>query len=409
MRNTKKNLQMIDLLKFIAAIMVVCIHSNQISENEWLNFLVKNILCRIAVPLFFISSAYFIRKSTAENGAYLKKKLFHLVKEYLFWSVVFIPIGLDWINQNLSISQSLYPAALLFGLSYSGTYYHLWYIPALILSILIIATARHYLSYKWIFFIAFLLYLLGSVETYYGLITSEWFKALFDGFIRLFFTTRNGLFYGLVFTAMGFFLSDYEEKLLQFRDQFKLGLFFCSSLLFAEGIVIFNILRLDCNFLIALVPVSFILFFLGITTTVRLPFNTAKLRELSHYYYFIHPICILLVLKVGSTFKLSFFTEGLGSFLLIYLLTHFLSMFIIGLKKRSVAKFVWLSSHLKGLVCIIAAVNCLFIFDIVPIPIQFKVAICLLSCYAMMVVVLISKILQLRETRISYSLGKNTV
>lgn len=392
---------MIDLLKFIAAIMVVCIHSNQISGNEWLNFMVKNIFCRIAVPLFFVSSAYFIRKSTKNNESYLKNKLVHLAKDYLFWSVVFIPIGLDWINQNFSISQSLYPAALLFGLVYSGTFYHLWYIPALILSILVIAKARQYLSYRWIFLIAFSLYLLGSMETYYGLISCDWFKELFDGFIRLFFTTRNGLFYGLIFTAIGFFISDYEQKLLQFRKQLKWGLILFCSLLFVEGIVVFNILRLDCNFLISLVPVSFALFFLGATTDIRLPFNTTKLRELSNYYYFIHPMCIMIVLELGNVFSLPFLNKGLSSFLLIYLFTHLLSVVIIKLKKQGVGKLAWLPSYLKGLVCVVVVVNCLFFFDIASMPIRFEIAI----CYVTMLVVLISKILHLKEKRIGYSLG----
>lgn len=405
MEKTKKSIQMIDLLKFIAAIMVVCIHSNQISGNEWFNFMVKNIVCRIAVPLFFISSAYFIRKSTNTNKGYLKNKLVYLAKDYLFWSVVFIPIGLDWINQNLSISQSLYPVALLFGLAYSGTYYHLWYIPALILSILVIAKARQYLSYKWIFLIAFSLYLLGSMETYYGLITCEWFKELFDGFIRLFFTTRNGLFYGLIFTTIGFFISDHEQKLLQFRKQIKWGLILFTLMLFIEGSVVFNILRLDCNFLISLVPVSFALFFLGVTTNTRLPFNTEKLRELSNYYYFIHPICIMMVLEAGKYFSLPFLNKGLISFLLIYLFTHLFSIVIIRLKKQGVGKFAGLPSYLKGLVYSVLLVNCLFFFDIASIPIQFEVRICLLSCYVMMLVVLVSKILYLKKKRISYFLG----
>ncbi|MGL4695389.1 acyltransferase family protein [Enterococcus larvae] len=405
MENAKKNIQMIDLLKFIAAIMVVCIHSEPISGNEWFNFLVKNILCRIAVPLFFISSAYFIRKSTVNKEGNLKGKIVHLLKNYLFWSVVFLPIGLDWINQNLSISPSLYPAALLFGLVYSGTYYHLWYIPAFILSVVIITKARQYISYKLIFLIAAALYFVGSLETYYGLITIDWVKEIFDGFIQLFFTTRNGLFYGMIFTAIGFFIYDYEQKLLTLKKYFKWALLFLGSLLFLEGVIVYNMLRLDCNFLIVLIPFSFVLFLWGITSEIKLPFNTVKLRALSHYYYFIHPICIVILFEIGNAFNLSFFSKGLTGFLLSYLFTHLLSVFLIKLKEQQVGRGIWLSSFLSGAVFTTVIVGCIYIFETASVPIQFELASCVLISQIIILAVLISKLISLRRKRNIYSLG----
>ena len=38
-------------------------------------------------------------------------------------------------------------------------------------------------------------------------------KDFFDLVIRLTFTTRNGLFFGMIFTLIGFFIYDHQEKL----------------------------------------------------------------------------------------------------------------------------------------------------------------------------------------------------
>ncbi|MEG0368318.1 MAG: acyltransferase, partial [Coprobacillus sp.] len=126
------NYKMLDIVKFIAAIMVICIHCSQIFPDDSINFFIKNIVCRIAVPFFFITSAYFIRRGSYKNTQYINQYLKSTGQSYLFWSLIFIPIGLDWIYQNIEIAGSLLPFALLYGVLHIGTYYHLWYIPALL-------------------------------------------------------------------------------------------------------------------------------------------------------------------------------------------------------------------------------------------------------------------------------------
>ena len=103
------NYQLIDVMKYLAAIMVICVHCNQLFPQDYLNFFIKNILCRIAVPFFFISSAYFVRKGSKTNENYVKTYLKNLIISYCFWSIIFIPIGLDWIHQNLDLSGYLLP------------------------------------------------------------------------------------------------------------------------------------------------------------------------------------------------------------------------------------------------------------------------------------------------------------
>ena len=93
------NYKMIDFMKYIAAIMVICIHCNQLFPQEYLNFFIKNIICRTAVPFFFISSAYFVRKGKQSNANYVGIYLKRLMKSYCLWSYC---IYSDWIRLDSS-------------------------------------------------------------------------------------------------------------------------------------------------------------------------------------------------------------------------------------------------------------------------------------------------------------------
>ncbi|SET79264.1 Acyltransferase family protein [Enterococcus malodoratus] len=327
------NYKMVDIIKYLAAILVICVHCNPIVSEPHLNYFIKQILCRIAVPFFFIGSAYFVRRGMKHKSDYLKQYLKNLGKSYLFWSIVFIPIGMDWINQNLRLAHSMRPFALIFGLIHVGTYYHLWYIPALILSLWGTAKLLKYFSYKILFFVSILFYLFGSFETYYGYLDDNWFKDLFDMIIQIFFTTRSGILFGMVFVVIGFFIYDYQETLkglLKFIPIFTI-IFAC--MLIIEGESLYHVEKLDMNFLLLLLPFSFFFFLWTLSAPFTLDFDTRKIRDLSKYYYFVHPVCIVIVEEIGLAFNLTFISAGVFSFVLIFLFTHLFCEIIIRIKK----------------------------------------------------------------------------
>lgn len=59
MINNNRN-SSIDIMQFICSILVVLIHVGTIVSNPIAHFFIKSILCRIAVPLFFINNAFFL-------------------------------------------------------------------------------------------------------------------------------------------------------------------------------------------------------------------------------------------------------------------------------------------------------------------------------------------------------------
>lgn len=326
--NRLYNYKMVDLIKFIAAFLVICIHCSDLIPNAYVNYLIKNVLCRIAVPYFFVSTAYFVRKNSQEKSGYFKQYLKGLTKSYLLWSLFFIPLGIAWIHQNLDLPLYLYPVALIFGFVYIGTYYHLWYITALLFSLVVIHQLLKKYSYKALFILFTLLFILGSSETYYGILPAQ-IKEIVDSLIMAIFTLRNGLLFGAIFVLIGFFIYDYRERLLSLKKYFApLSILFGIGL-FLEGSFLYTVQRLDMNFLLFLLPFSFVFFLWTLTCSVQIKKETTNLRLYAKYYYFIHPLLIFIVMEAGANLQNSFFTEGVFSFLLIVLLTHATSYVMI--------------------------------------------------------------------------------
>lgn len=117
----------LDLSRWIAAFLVICIHTVPLSSFSRLgNALFVQVVCRLAVPFFFVCSGYFLRKKTAkaEPGQIAWNLLGHSVRSlgtiYLFWSAV-------WIICNTASGIScFYPAAQWNLYFYPGIYQLLW-------------------------------------------------------------------------------------------------------------------------------------------------------------------------------------------------------------------------------------------------------------------------------------------
>lgn len=370
------NYKILDIVKYIAAIMVICIHTSQLVPIEYYNFFIKNIICRVAVPFFFVCSAYFVRKGSTANSNYVKIYLKNLMKSYGFWSIVFIPIGLDWIHQNLSLPGYLLPLALIYGLLHIGTYYHLWYLPATILAIFLVDKLLKRFSYKALFIIAILLFMFGSVESYYGLLQNGWFKDAFDICIMVISTTRSGILYGTIFTLIGFYIHDHQNTLISYMKYTPTLTIVFFALLVLEGNFLYRIDRLDMNFLLMLMPFIFF-FFIWMLRFPYIPkFDTKKIRNLSKYYYFTHPVSIVIVEEIirGLGFKMS--SLGLISLLLVILLTHILSTFLIRIQ-RPLKKPLVVFALFIGIFITILIASIFFTFKSDEIIVKFELVPCL--------------------------------
>ncbi|MCD7033157.1 acyltransferase [Metabacillus sp. GX 13764] len=206
----------IDLIKFFAIFLVVCIHTAPFSKIN-LGFIngsnitfILNTFGRFAVPYFFIISGYLygIKNNKYEfYNKYTFKYLLNLFRIYLGWAVFYVLYdfflncmhginiqieALQFINKIMNL-KTLY----LNGIS-SRHAYQLWYLVALIISILIIWVFIKLDKIKLLLIISLGLNLIGLFGE--GQSYSQFFNAHI--------ITRDALFYGLFYTTLGFFFAN---------------------------------------------------------------------------------------------------------------------------------------------------------------------------------------------------------
>ncbi|MBO0440767.1 acyltransferase family protein [Candidatus Enterococcus ikei] len=317
----------IDVIKYAAAVLIICFHCERVIQDPVVHHLFKNVLCRIAVPYFLISTSYFVRRGQNSSPGYLKRYLKSMINSYLFWSLIYLPIGFMWIQENYTLGPQLYPVALFAGLVYTGTYYHLWYIPAMIFGIIFAHWLIKKKGYIPLFCLTFVLCLFGSLETYYGYIENEQLKSFFDQYLNVFVTTRNGLFFALVFVAVGYFLWDYREKIAGYQKYFGLMVVVFGGLLVSEGLMIYAKTGIDKNFMWSLIPFTAVFFCWSLTWNLKIAIDYKHLRNLGKYYFFIHPLCILWAASLVNSYD--FFANSWLQLVVTLIATHLLSSLVI--------------------------------------------------------------------------------
>lgn len=243
------NYAMLSLFQYLASILVILVHCQRLFENEVLHFTQKSMFGRMAVPFFLTSSAFMLKSSLAKKQD-MKLYVKRILKQYLLWSGIYVPYALSYF-WTLPVQKHYAPLALLAGLLYIGLCYQLWYIPAFLLGLLLV----HYVYRKWgvrktgIFLL--LLYVVGSIETYYAYFSHSWLTQSFDAYAKVFFTTRNGIFYTPIFIYLGYLLYDYRQPSI-FRKDYGKKLFLSGLLLLLDGWIVFIHQGIDKNFFLAL-------------------------------------------------------------------------------------------------------------------------------------------------------------
>lgn len=289
----------IDIVKAICAVLIVFIHTSPFeSVNVRLNSLAVNYLARIAVPFFFISSGFLLfSKMKIEEpdfktiGRYIKK----LLVMYLFWSAVYFPFT---ALQMLYSRQNALKIFLnwLKNMVFTAGYGVLWYLPATVVAVGAVAfMLKKGLRINIVVAIGFILYLIGLCgQSYYGLFIKIPHPAFLGEAIRKFYslivTTRNGVFEGIIFIALGAKLSK-QENLGSFRK--ACAGFLISMLLFLGEFVFVSKMqwRLGYDMYLCLIPCAY--FLLKASLLCKAECNKAGLfRQYSSLIYFTHMFCV---------------------------------------------------------------------------------------------------------------------
>ncbi len=286
----------VDYMKLFCAFLVVCIHAEPFDKMGLIDN-VFSVLTRIAVPFFFVFTAFFFSLKPVSWKRCLGyiKRIFIM---YLSWSVLYF--AARWLLNGAPDENMLYRFFV------SG-YQHLWFLQACIVSVLLmtaILTLFRKNGDKALLIISSVLFVFGCLISTYSPLTTRLgvFKALYDSPVIHFTGTRNGIYYGLFFFAMGRRLA-VKEKHPPLKVSLA-GAAFSFVLLGAEGLLAVRVLHTDQTILwLSTAPLVF--FICSACLDLRIKSNSlcaasAFIRKCSTGIYLVHML-ILLILETHIT------------------------------------------------------------------------------------------------------------
>ena len=319
-----------DSVKLFMALLIVAIHVYPFTTiSPEFDFFFTHVFCRIGVPFFLMVTGYFVLPHAIDDKDTLKKYSIKILKLYGVCILFYLPINLYAQSFQdmgiLEIFQTIF---------FNGTFYHLWYFPALILGLWIVSCLLHSMKKKSLIFgIVFLLYLIGLFgDSYYGVLCNfSFFKWFYDGIFTVFDYTRNGIFYVPIFLCLGYLI-----RIKSFKKSYKSSFFWffiCMIFMLLEGSILHELgcQKHDSMYLF-LIPVMYF-FFSGVQQISR--GNYKNLRTISTVIYVIHPIVIIGVRVLSRIPNLSFLvTHSLVNYLVVSFFSVIISLLFEKCRQR---------------------------------------------------------------------------
>ena len=275
----------LDRFRLPAVLLVIANHTGPLlSVNGTANYILTDILARLAVPFFLAVSGFFLLPQLADRGAsalppFLKK----LGGYYALAGLIYLPL-LAWSGY---FRQPGWPAALIRDVLLDGLYYHLWYFPAALIGACVVCLLVRCLP-RLALPLCLLLYWIGLLgDSYYGLTAAlPPLRAGYDALFAWMDQTRNGLFLAPLFLLLGGRLA-----LQGPNPRHTAPLPLALALLVAEGLALRTLgwPRHDAMYLMLPVCIWLLMEHLLTRTVAPLPW----LRRIGLAAYVLHPLCII--------------------------------------------------------------------------------------------------------------------
>lgn len=278
----------LDAVKFILAVLVAMRHIIQIfftADSRW-HLLIGSWLSNLAVPTFFIISAFFLFQKVDREKAdwrviakYCKKVL----RMYVIWSAIYLPIDwYNWYHGESGVWEGIldYLQAFLF----SSSIVQLWYLPALAVACLLVWWLYTRGVKVWgILAITGCLFVIGVVgDNWYlnEMLPHRVYLKLMV-YIKYFLTMRNGLFYGSFYAAVGLLFAKTKWRLPVWAA--AAGTVFFVGLMYKE-VVAFS----STNMLFSAAPAVYCLFTAASAVKWKDRKWYPRLRIMSEWIYLSH-------------------------------------------------------------------------------------------------------------------------
>ena len=333
----KEQWSALDVCKFLFALLLICAH--YASERGGFPPLLDLgfSLYILAVPFFFACSGFlFFRKYRIEDGASQKKRLkkycIRIAKMYLAWSAIYFVFVLgDWAVNGVTQQQII---GYLHKCLVFSTYSTIWFLPALIVGVVITCVLSSRLRVGQLVVVALVFYALGCLDKSYSFIAvnNEFLSGVYSAYDRLFFTARNGVFNAFPFVTLGYLLAARYDDFLQEGPRRSLLLFFVFlCLLIGECLVLKLVFHnSDENTTLMLIPCTW--FLMKFLLLVRIPQRKifVSMRKMS------------TLLFVSQRLYLSAIPSICAGYAYVITINPYLGLFIVLLSTLATS---WVISH----------------------------------------------------------------
>lgn len=308
-----KRIEGLDFFRIISALLVVAIHTSPFASlNANVDFIFTRIIARCAVPFFLMVTGYFTLPRYLFYKSENLRPMFHFILKslYLYAAaiILYLPVNIYAGHfKNAAVSD------ILRMLIFDGTFYHLWYLPASVLGVIIVILLGRKLKPGTVMAISMILYFIGLIgDSYYGVIAEiPAVRAVYVAMFNIFSYTRNGIFYAPVFLVTGAYIKHIirdKNTIRRKRVDNAIGFLISLLLMVVEGLVLhtYDMQRHDSMY-IALIPCMFFLFQLILGINIHLPNNFGRnhcIRIRYHiigmWIYIIHPLMIIAVRGIAK-------------------------------------------------------------------------------------------------------------
>ena len=160
----------IDMTRIGAAMGIILCHVDLTGYGAVGTFLGQFLTARFSLMFFLAVIGFYLEKSHQTGQAAIGKRVASLVRLYGLWSLVYLGFSFVMLVliQKMPVGQFLISRVR--GFFLTGSYYHFWFYPAAIYSLLIIGGVKKLLGQRTIRFLmplAVVLYLVGLLGTGY--------------------------------------------------------------------------------------------------------------------------------------------------------------------------------------------------------------------------------------------------
>ena len=299
-RKQQKELAALDDFRMVAALLVIAIHTSPLeSVSAEGDFFLTRVLARMAVPFFLMVTGQFVLGPVMRGEADAYPKVLRFAKKtallYALTSLAYLPLGIyAGYYENLDVFAALRL------LVWDGTFYHLWYFPAVLLGMLLVCALLQCFSGRICLGIAAALYGLGLLgDSYWGLTQQvAWLQDGYEWLFSVFSHTRNGLFLAPLFLLLGARAGEGKQTAQRWPWLACFVVSFAGMTAEAFWLRAQGWQRHDSMY-VFLPVVMLCLYRLLLTLRVQTP-AAARFRAASMWIYLVHPAVIVLVRGIAK-------------------------------------------------------------------------------------------------------------